>query len=285
MLGAGDRSMRNKMIDVFISHASEDKASFVEPLAKKLRSLGVEVWYDKFSLTLGDSLNESITKGLSQCKYGIVVLSPSFFTKQWPQRELNGLSAREVKENKVILPIWHNVSESEVRRFSPILADKVGISTSVGVDCIAEQILQVLGKKTESIPFHSVTYHIAGIEVPSGVLLMLAGDRFKLRLDSDQLLRKFVVGLSLSVTKFNSYESNTDGYAIHKHWIQKMNFPDENLLVSDWIIFGMITRDDDEFSPYKITEEGRRYLALNFLNLKRELENLKERLKYEIPDA
>lgn len=27
------------MIDVFISHASEDKASFVEPLAEKLRNL------------------------------------------------------------------------------------------------------------------------------------------------------------------------------------------------------------------------------------------------------
>lgn len=67
--------------DVFISHASEDKATFVEELASRLEQLGLRVWYDDFTLTVGDHLRESIEMGLANSKYGIVVLSQAFFRK------------------------------------------------------------------------------------------------------------------------------------------------------------------------------------------------------------
>jgi len=51
--------------DVFISHASEDKADFVHPLALALHEKGLSVWYDEFTLQLGDSLTESINDGIS----------------------------------------------------------------------------------------------------------------------------------------------------------------------------------------------------------------------------
>ena len=44
-----------KKYDVFISHASEDKDAIVRPLATELEMLSVRVWYDEFSLKLGDS--------------------------------------------------------------------------------------------------------------------------------------------------------------------------------------------------------------------------------------
>ncbi len=69
------------LYDVFISHASEDKDNFVAPLALALRQEHIEVWYDDFSLSLGDSLRESIDKGLAQSRFGIVVFSHSFFNK------------------------------------------------------------------------------------------------------------------------------------------------------------------------------------------------------------
>lgn len=34
----------------FLSHASEDKAGFVEPLARKLAELGVKPWLDKWEI-------------------------------------------------------------------------------------------------------------------------------------------------------------------------------------------------------------------------------------------
>ncbi|MEO0796644.1 MAG: TIR domain-containing protein [Verrucomicrobiota bacterium] len=133
--------------DVFISHASQDKDSLVRPLANELTEMGFDVWYDESTLKVGDSLREKIDQGLSSSRYGIVVLSESFFAKNWPQYELNGLVAREMHGVKVILPIWHKVSKDEVLSFSPTLADKVALNTSISsVSEIAKELAEVLSE-------------------------------------------------------------------------------------------------------------------------------------------
>lgn len=116
--------------DVFVSHASEDKEDFVRYFVKCLQQNGLKVWYDEFTLRVGDSLRRSIDNGLKNSRYGIVVLSEAFFRKEWPQRELDGLFAREVNGEKVILPIWHKISKDEVKKFSHMVADLVAINTS-----------------------------------------------------------------------------------------------------------------------------------------------------------
>jgi hypothetical protein len=127
--------------DVFVSHASEDKEEFVRPFVKCLKENGINVWYDEFSLRIGDSLRRSIDSGLKNSRYGIVVLSEAFFSKEWPQRELDGLFAREVNGEKVILPIWHKISKNEVLKFSPIIADMLALNTSsFTIEEIAKQI-------------------------------------------------------------------------------------------------------------------------------------------------
>lgn len=65
--------------DVFICHASEDKDAVARPLAEALRERHIDVWYDEFSMKVGDSLREAIDRGLANCRYGIVVVSPAFF--------------------------------------------------------------------------------------------------------------------------------------------------------------------------------------------------------------
>lgn len=113
--------------DAFICHASEDKDDFVRPLAEKLEDMDFRIWYDEFELSVGDSLRESIDRGLRESAYGIVVLSKAFFDKEWTQYELNGLVARETNGEKVILPVWYNIGKEEIIEYSPPLADKVGI--------------------------------------------------------------------------------------------------------------------------------------------------------------
>jgi len=132
------------MWDVFISHAAEDKEEIARPLAEALVNAGLRVWYDDFTLKLGDSLGRSIDRGLGETRYGIVILSPSFFAKEWPRRELDGLTSREVSVGKMILPVWHHVSRADVERFSPILADKLSVSTARGLDHVVGEILHVL---------------------------------------------------------------------------------------------------------------------------------------------
>jgi len=124
-----------------LSHAHEDKAEMAKPLAQALAAKGLAVWYDEFSLRLGDSLRESIDRGLARSRYGVVILSQHFFEKHWPTQELNGLATREVNGNKVILPVWHRVRFEDVRQFSPILADRVAVTTDKKLEEIVDAIL------------------------------------------------------------------------------------------------------------------------------------------------
>jgi hypothetical protein len=130
--------------DVFISHASEDKDEIARPLAEALRANRLRVWYDEFSLKLGDSLRQSIDKGLGRSRFGVVILSPRFFEKHWPQQELNGLVTREVNAKKVILPVWHGVTFDDVRRYSVTLADRFAVQTSKGFAVVVETILTAI---------------------------------------------------------------------------------------------------------------------------------------------
>jgi hypothetical protein len=82
----------------------EDKDDFVRPLADHLQQLGFRVWFDEFTLTVGDSLRPSIDRGLAKTRLGIVVISPSFLQKDWPQRELGGLMSTGMTGN-FFLPV------------------------------------------------------------------------------------------------------------------------------------------------------------------------------------
>ncbi len=137
-------SLNHVQWDVFICHASEDKERFVRPLAEALSQAGLDVWYDEFTLKLGDSLRQKIDEGLAKSSYGVVVLSHDFFTKPWPQTELDGLAVREVGGKKVILPLWHNITQAEVAKHSPTLAGRVAVSTSKGMAVVVEKILEVI---------------------------------------------------------------------------------------------------------------------------------------------
>src|SRR5690348_507169 len=92
--------------DVFISHASEDKAQIALPLAKRLEADGLRVWLDKHEIRLGDSIRQKIDLGLRNSRYGVVILSPRFFAKKWTQKELDALTALVDVTDKKILPVW-----------------------------------------------------------------------------------------------------------------------------------------------------------------------------------
>jgi hypothetical protein len=131
--------------DVFISHSNEDNGSFVRELVEKLTLLKVKVWYDEFSLEIGDSLIQSIDYGLSKSKFGIVVISESFLNKKWTDYEYRSLITREEKGEKTILPIWHNVTKEKVQDYSLYLADKFALNTSAdSVGKIALKICQIV---------------------------------------------------------------------------------------------------------------------------------------------
>lgn len=131
-----------KLWDFFISHVSEDKEEIARPLADRLNARGLMVWYADYSLKLGSNLRESIDYGLARSRLGIVILSSHFLEKHWPQEELNKLAAREVNGKKVILPVWHKVGFRQVFEYSPVLADRVAVSTDKGLEYVVQRMLK-----------------------------------------------------------------------------------------------------------------------------------------------
>ncbi len=130
--------------DTFISHAGEDKDTVARPLAERLTKLGLRVWFDENELSIGDSLSRSIDKGLSHSNCGIVVLSPDFFKKDWPDYELRGLVAKSIGKKRTIYPLWHNVTREEVLDYSPSLADIFAENTSQSLDKIATKLVSAI---------------------------------------------------------------------------------------------------------------------------------------------
>ena len=127
--------------DIFLSHASEDKASVVRPLVSLLRARNLRVWLDESELKLGDSLRAAIDRALSRSRFGLVVLSPAFLSKQWTRKELSALVARDAASaDTVILPIWHNLTARQVAKAVPMLADAVAVSTAQGLSHVADRV-------------------------------------------------------------------------------------------------------------------------------------------------
>ncbi len=138
-------TVRSSKWDVFINHASEDKEAVARPLRDLLITRGILAWLDEDQITVGDSLRAEIDRALSESRYGAVILSPNFFRKRWPRIELDALATREEGGKKVILPIWHNVGHADVMRWSPLLADRLAVSTEKGIEAVATEIIRAIG--------------------------------------------------------------------------------------------------------------------------------------------
>jgi hypothetical protein len=209
------------MIDVFISHASEDKTDFVRPLADYLLSMGITVWYDEYSLSIGDSLVEKIEEGLSGCTFGVVILSKSFFLKKWPRRELNALSTIEIERGKTILPLWHNISYNEVLTFSPTLADKVAVITSVGIDKIGRRIHQEVMKKQKPLLTYDDKEKInAALSLGWGLgYIELFADNLEVLSDYEQEIIKIYVN---NVTDIVNKENISFPYNSWKQYVDRL---------------------------------------------------------------
>lgn len=134
-----------KKYDIFISYASEDRNDVVSPLAHRLELLGLKVWYDEFSLLPGDSLSASIDKGISDSRYGLLVLSPNFLNKNWTDYEYRSLLTRQIDGEKILIPLWYDISKEKVKSYSLYLTDIKGIILQPNnIQQVAIDILRVV---------------------------------------------------------------------------------------------------------------------------------------------
>ena len=120
-----------KKYDVFISHANKDKLDIIEGLYDSLLQLGINIFYDKKSLEWGDKWKDRILEGVEKSEFAIIVISENFFDREWTEKELNEFLNRQNKNGqKIILPVVHKISMSQLKEKYSLIADIQAIDSS-----------------------------------------------------------------------------------------------------------------------------------------------------------
>lgn len=196
--------------DLFISHASEDQDAFVRPLAEALSAAGHRVWYSEWVLTIGDPLRQSIDYGLARSRFGVVVLSESFFAKQWPRQELDGLAALEMDGAKRILPVWHRVNHEAVAEYSPTLADRLAIDSRRGISAVVEELIRAIKRGPfTGTPNRPTSTAIAGSDVAGTLKKLMARPESRIELSDTISAAVSSVATALQGAEFDAAEQPT----------------------------------------------------------------------------
>lgn len=132
--------------DAFISHAVEDKIPIANELCAKLERAGLKIWYSGKELGVGDSIEKTIERGLNRSRYGIVIFSPTYLAKNWTIREFYTLLAKEIEEQKVILPVLYNITLDELKNKDLVMADRFAVNSDKGLDFVVERLLREIKK-------------------------------------------------------------------------------------------------------------------------------------------
>ena len=103
---------------LFLCHASEDKP-FVDRLAAYLDRQGMELWYDKREIKIGESIVGRINEGLELASHVVVVLSKTSVDKPWVKKEMSAALMKQLQDRSItVIPLLR-----EDCRIPPLLAD------------------------------------------------------------------------------------------------------------------------------------------------------------------
>ena len=106
----------------------------------------LKIFYDKYSIRIGDDLVDKIERGLAECRFAIILVSNAFLENKAGSHEMRALIYRQIAEGrrKLILPIWSDVSSEEVRSRSPMVAKIAARRFRDGVEELAREINAVI---------------------------------------------------------------------------------------------------------------------------------------------
>ena len=96
------------MTDIFISYSKNDSVK-VGRLVEALKAKGALLWFDEEQILPGDDIIQRMSEGISQCRYYVICLSPSFEKKpptSWVKKELKMAMIKENREGRRnIIPV------------------------------------------------------------------------------------------------------------------------------------------------------------------------------------
>ena len=165
----------------FLSHASEDKPGFTEPLARELASRGIQPWLDKWEIRPGDSLIRKLfDDGLATVNAVIVVVSAFSAHKRWVREELDAAMVARITSNTRLIPIRLDEADmpAPLRHLVWIDSDRSQRGVRDAADQIADTLHQRDLRPTVANP-PSYTAHggVPGLTAAESLLLARLAER------------------------------------------------------------------------------------------------------------
>lgn len=179
--------------DAFISHAVEDKIPIANELCAELERAGLKIWYSGKELGVGDSIEKTIEKGLNRSRYGIVIFSPTYLAKNWTIREFYTLLAKEIEDQKVILPVLYNITLDELKNRDMVMADRFAVNADRGMDFVVERLVREIRKSHTPVApsrqlWFSKIWLVLVLSLLVNVAFLLKGTLFRSVPQADDLL-------------------------------------------------------------------------------------------------
>lgn len=114
--------------DVFLCHAWDDRELAAKELCENLEEFGVSVWFSEKDVRLGVSLTREIDKGLKKSRIGVVLVTPAMLRRLAD----GGIADKELSvllSTDRVVPVVHGTDFDALRKESPLLASRSGLST------------------------------------------------------------------------------------------------------------------------------------------------------------
>ncbi|KAK4725934.1 hypothetical protein R3W88_030851 [Solanum pinnatisectum] len=110
--------------DVFLSFRGEDtRRNFVSHLYNSLELRGIHTFKDDERLETGKSISDELLKAIQESKFAIVIFSKSYASSRWCLEELAHIIKCKKELEQIVIPVFYDVSPSDVRHQHPPFAD------------------------------------------------------------------------------------------------------------------------------------------------------------------
>lgn len=100
---------------VFLCFSAKDRYDIAQPIVYHLKNYGVDVWYDRYEMVMGDNrIKRNIKEGAGKCGYAIIILSSNTADSICATEEIEILKSRYHKNEVVIFPILYELRPCDI---------------------------------------------------------------------------------------------------------------------------------------------------------------------------
>ncbi|KAF3647372.1 putative dehydrodolichyl diphosphate synthase 2-like [Capsicum annuum] len=109
--------------DVFLSFRGEDtRRTFVSHLYNALEQKGIRTFKDDERPETGKSISDKLLKAIEEARFAVVIFSRSYASSRWCLEELAHIIKCKSELEQIVIPVFYDVSPSDVRHQNPPFA-------------------------------------------------------------------------------------------------------------------------------------------------------------------